>query len=187
MNTTPKDKLNRFLIRLPAPNKPIHSIGSRFELMRKVRATVRTTAAERNRPPETSDTRPRFPPWKVERAVNLGAGDTLVLQDPDYDTPVFILSLRCGIRGHLLTGAHCAWGQNVCQGNLILLLQDIRHVLGAFTAQLLVESSTANPRCIALHLNDVANHALDPLSQFQQLWLILFLDRRTVISEEDCY
>jgi len=100
------------------------------------------TAPEGNLPVETEDVRRSVLANEVcAAAVSLGAGDTLVLQDPDYDTPVFSLSLRCGIRSHLLTGAHCAWGQNVCQRNLTLLLQDIRHVLGAFTSQ-----SGASPR-----------------------------------------
>jgi hypothetical protein len=57
----------------------------------------------------------------TSKRLPLGAGDTLVLQDPDYNPAVLGLAF-CGRVGcHLFAGAHCAGSEHIGQWNLALL------------------------------------------------------------------
>ena len=70
----------------------------------------------------------------ASRIVRSGSRDALVLEDSDYHAAIFGLAFRGSVWRDLSAGAHCARGQNVGEGNLRLLFEEIRDVFGAFRA-----------------------------------------------------
>ena len=83
-----------------------------------------------------------------------------------------------------MTCPHGARRKHVRQWNLTFLFQEIRHVLCAFCAQLLIESGAADLRGISLNLNDVAGNAHGLLGEFQELRFVLGVNGDLVVAQD---
>ena len=76
--------------------------------------------------------------------ITLASCDTLVLENPDYDTAVLSLPLGRSVGGYLSTGAHGPRSQHVGQGNATLLLEKIHDIERPLLAQLLIQGGRTN-------------------------------------------
>src|ERR1700678_1254057 len=76
-------------------------------------------------------------------ALLLRASNSLVLEYPDYDSPVFFLAFSRLVTAYLPAFAHSPGRQHIGQRDVALLLKKLGDTVGPVLAQFLVQRSAA--------------------------------------------